>query len=485
MKSLVRIVLLCVSLISCYAQAETIPATGQWYFGDGVASCQSGSNYFCSANSWAYARCPQVSCNGVRHGDASVSGSGYATATCAYSCGATGTVQIGSQGQSQLGCPTTGGWTLSGSNCTRPDCPQGQDRNEAGVCVAPPCQSGESISFSIFSGYSVGANAVVGAGANPYTNGSNRCNGTCTFNVTSITNCPAQVGTVDNPKPITCHGTGVLTGATCSIDESVGSTAPLIPNHRPKCLAGEGVLTTSSGTVACVPSGTPSSAPVVRTSTQTEQFPDGSTRTTETTYTKDPVSQVQDTQQQITNTPATGGGAGTAGPIGTTSNSGSATPSSGDGKEAADFCRLNAQLQICKGDMNKEETQIQVRDYIKSLTDPGSTPFTKIDQAKQSTKSDDDLKEQTDKFQAAAEGTFSPDSASRNSWQSAMDSGWFEPVTRQGCTPYSATIGGRTWNLDICPTAEKISVISEYVIWFMLVVGTFVMLTGGVFSRNS
>jgi len=382
-------------------------------------------------------------------------------------------------------CPAGQNWTLSGTSCTRPDCPDGQVRNESGVCVAPPCQSGESISFSIFSGYSVGANAVVGAGANPYTNGSNRCNGTCTFNVTSISNCPAQVGTVDNPKPITCHGTGVLTGATCSIDESVGSTAPLIPNHRPKCLAGEGVLTSSSGTVACVPAGTPSSAPVVRTSSQTEQFPDGSTRTTETTYTKDPVSQVQDTQQQITNTPATGGGAGMAGPIGTTSNAGSATPSSGDGKESADFCRLNAQLQICKGDMNKEETQIKVMEYIKSLTDPANTTYTAIEDAKHTAESDNELKEQNDKFKAASEGTFTPDLDSRNSWQSAMQSGWFEPVTRQGCSPYSATIGGRIWTLDICPTAEKISVISEYVIWFLLVVGTFVMLTGGPTTRQN
>jgi len=290
---------------------------------------------------------------------------------------------------------------------------------------------------------------------------------------------------VDSPQPIHCTGTGVKNGSQCSTNSNSVPTAPTIPNHRPKCLPGEGVLTSSSGTVACVPSGTPSSTPVVRTEKQTQQFPDGSTRTTETTYTKDPVSQVQDSQQQITNTPATGGGAGQAGAVGTTTASGSTQPSSPTDKEASDFCKANAQLQICKGDMNKEETQVQVRDYIKSLTDPASTPYTGLDDAKQTTQSDADLKEQTDKFQAAAEGTFSPNSASRNSWQSAMDSGWFEPVTRQGCQPYSATIGGRTWNLDICPTAEKISVISEYVIWFMLVVGTFVMLTGGAFSRNS
>lgn len=374
-------------------------------------------------------------------------------------------------GTAFLGCPTSGGWTLSGSNCTRPDCPQGQDRNESGVCGPPPCQSGESISFSIFSGYSVGANAVVGAGANPYTNGANRCNGTCTFNVTSITNCPAQVGTVDNPKPITCHGTGVLTGATCSVDESVGSTAPLIPNHRPKCLAGEGVLTTSSGTVACVPSGTPSSAPVVRTTSQTQQFPDGSTRTTETTYTKDPVTQVQDSQQQITNTPATGGGAGMAGPVGTTSNSGSATPSSGDGKESSDFCRLNSQLQICKGDMNKEETQKQVLEALKP-TEPADKSA--LDAAIADKAAEDAHKAKFEDIGALGQSD---------------ENGWFAwamipEVPSGSCAPMTGQFMGRTIQFDWCDELEKVRSIAGYAFYIVTAFAMFSIFTGA-FGRKT
>jgi len=387
-------------------------------------------------------------------------------------------------------CPSGQNWTLSGSSCTRPDCVAPQVRDTStGQCVAPPCTAGTVSSGTFFAGWSVGPGPtqVIGPSGGAYTMPSQYCSAGCLVNVTvTAGSCTGQNGTSDSPAPITCGGSSVETGATCqNSNTGTPSTVPTVPQHRPKCLAGEGVLTSSSGTVACVPSGTPSSAPVVRTEKQTQQFPDGSSRTTETTYTKDPVTQVQDTQQLITNTPATGGGAGQAGAVGTTTSSGSTQPSSPTDKEASDFCKANGQLQICKGDMNKEETQIQVRDYIKSLTDPASTLYTSIENAKQTTQSDADLKEQTDKYQAAAEGTFSPDSSSRNSWQSAMESGWFEPVTRQGCQPYSATIGGRTWNLDICPTAEKISVISEYVMWFLLVVGTFVMLTGGAFTRNS
>lgn len=370
-----------------------------------------------------------------------------------------------------------------------PDCVAPQTRDSVtGTCVSPPCTAGRTFSGSFFGGWRVGpgANQVVGPSGGSYSAPVTQCNGTCVFTSGGATCTSTLAPFVDQAQPITCTGTLTETGATCSVDNTATpATAPTIPNHRPKCSSDEGVLTSSSGTVACVPSGTPSSAPVVRTEKQTQQFPDGSTRTTETTYTKDPVTQVQDTQQQIINTAATGGGAGQAGPVGTTTASGSTQPSSPTDKEASDFCKANGQLQICKGDMNKEQTQIQVRDYIKSLTDPASTPYTGLESAKHSDQSQTDLQSELDKFTSAGTGQFTPDSASRSSWESAMSSGWFEPISRTGCQPYSTTISGRTWNLDICPTAEKISAISEYVIWFFLAVGVFVMFTGGAFTKGS
>jgi len=306
---------------------------------------------------------------------------------------------------------------------------------------------------------------------------------------------PAPTGTsYNNGKEKIQRYEIVTTAAPCTSSniptKTDAANEPPEPPKKPLCAPTEGVLTTSSGTIACVPPGVPTqSTPEIKKAKSVEQFPDGSTKTTEMTYTKDPVSQVQDTKQTIINTGATGGVAGQAGPVGVTTVGGSSGTSSGENPapetSPSDFCKSNPGLQSCKGDMNKEETQIKVMEYIKSLTDPANTAYTAIEDAKQTAESDSELKEQNDKFKAASEGTFTPDLDSRNSWKAAMETGWFEPVTRQGCSPYSATIGGRTWTLDICPTAEKISVISEYVIWFLLVVGVFVMLTGGATTRQN
>lgn len=388
-------------------------------------------------------------------------------------------------------CPSGGNWTLSGTQCTRPDCVSPQVRQSDGTCAPPACVAGDVVqSASYFGGWRVGTatNAVVGPNGQSYFEPppTTICDGTCMVTMTTSGTCTSGVAPyVDTPQAIHCVGTGEKTGGTCTTSSDLEGSPPTIPNHRPKCSSDEGVLTSSSGTVACVPSSAPGSKPVVSSSKQVQNFPDGSTKTIETTYTKDPATGVQDTQQQITNTPATGGGAGQAGPTGTTTISDSVKPSgNGTDPEAADFCQKNSQLQICKGDMNKEETQIQVRDYIKSLTDPASTPYTALENAKHSDDSQSALQSELDKFTAGADGSVAPNSTSKSAWESAMSSGWFEPITRQGCTPYTATISGRTWTLDICPTAEKISVISEYVIWFLLVVGSFVLLTGGM-SRSS
>lgn len=104
----------------------------------------------------------------------------------------------------------------------------------------------------------------------------------------------------------------------------------------PVCGPTDGVMTSSSGAVKCVPEGTPdASKPVVKKETKNETFPDGSTKQTETTKTKDPNTGAEDTQTKTTTGPASSGGAGQAGPVGTGTSSGNTsgnnTPGSGTG----------------------------------------------------------------------------------------------------------------------------------------------------------
>lgn len=484
------LVLVVLAVASSIVSAETIPATVQgrlWSGGYTAGSAPYSQKLAESCRAALTANMsPAPTCVVVSTGPAEPPTDSTVNAwmqfTCSYYSNHTapqggGCGQFYASGDAYV-CPSGQGWTLSGTSCTRPDCQPGETRDPNGLCVSPCVTKSQQAPSMHWFKSAVGAMTL---------EGSTYCDSGCTAAVN-----PAPTGTsYNNGKfklqryevvylPIACTEGAALPA------EQPNAVPPPEPPKKPVCLATEGVLTTSSGTVACVPPGVESAeVPVVRKDTKTETFPDGSTKKIDTVYTRDPASQVQDTQQIVTVTPATGGQPGAAGTPGVSSSSGTSQPPSGDDKKNAKFCEENAQLQICQGDMNKEETQKEVRDYIKSLTDPAGTNFDAITDAKQTADSDSKLQDEIDKFTAAADGSVSPDSASKSAWSSAMSSGWFEPVTRVGCSPYTATISGRTWNFDMCPTAEKISVIAEYAMWFGLVVSVFVMFTGGPISRSS
>lgn len=225
-------------------------------------------------------------------------------------------------------------------------------------------------------------------------------------------------------------------------------------------------MTSSSGKVACLPAGTPgSSAPVIRKESTTTNYPDGSAKTTETTYTRDPQTGAQETSQQITNTTATGGGAGQAGMPGTTNTTGSSGTTTGDNgttpsAEPNDFCRNNPTLQICKGDMNKEETQLA----IKALLDP-KDPADKsaLDQAKADYETNaTEYKTKIDDIGAKAqnnEGIFT--------WALIP-----EPPSGS-CEGFTGTLMGRQINLDWCSTLEKIRQIAGYAFYILTAFGLF------------
>jgi len=102
-------------------------------------------------------------------------------------------------------------------------------------------------------------------------------------------------------------------------------------------------MTSSSGTVACVPEGTPDARkPQVEKKQKVEQFPDGTAKTTEETTTKDPATGATHTASTSTATGKADGTAGQAGAVGTTSSDGSTgTGSSNGGNGSGDKCEGN------------------------------------------------------------------------------------------------------------------------------------------------
>jgi len=357
-------------------------------------------------------------------------------------------------------CPTGQNWTLNGTLCTRPACIDPETRQSDGTCSSPKCASA--------------ANEKLGSGRyeipNPQPPGVTWCVNNCEAYPAGSTN---KVGNIMYTEMFV-NGPGG-DGSTCK----GSSVAPNnIPNPTVKseapCAHGDGSITVD-GKVKCVASTTPGATvpPIVNKSTKTDTKSDGSKIITETTNTCTGDGACTSTST-ITITNNTAGQPGLAGAPGV-STSVSDKPST----EQSEFCAKNPNLQFCKGGMNEEATQKKVLEEIKKLTSPDATDDSSLKSATHSADSQKALEDEDKKFKDAGEGTFDPISAKKGVWASAMDSGWFSPIPSTNCTPFEATIAGRVFRMDHCPTAQKISEIGGYAMWFMLVVGVFVMLTGG------
>lgn len=154
-------------------------------------------------------------------------------------------------------------------------------------------------------------------------------------------------------------------GYECTAEGTVPSTAdpvPPTPEKKPPCADGEGVLTSSSGTVACVPPGTPGSAPPnVTKDKEVVKNPDNSTTEKETTTTTDPQTGAQDKNTTSQNC---NGGVCVPGPT-TSSNSSTQDSGKAPGDNNGKFCAENPTLQICKDGMATEKTAKAILDALK------------------------------------------------------------------------------------------------------------------------
>lgn len=479
-----RVVTACFSLaFSFFVHAESIPATGGyiWFYKDGSRGDSDTAvlNSYCQFTVPGATTCTMV--NGANpltqrtyHAEKTVSGTVFSgNGTFAASYGNT--------------CPSGQNWTIQGTNCTRPDCVSPQVRDAStGLCVPPPdpCASRTGSSTGWYTS-AVGSSSL---------ESSQYCDNGCTVGLN-----PAPTGTAyTNGKLRVQQYTKVQLSYSCTAGLATApgtvdsATTPPEPQKNPPCAASEGVLTSSSGTIACVPSGTPASAPpIVDKKKKTDSFPDGSQKVEETITTRDPQTGVEDKRTTTTTTPASSGSTGQAGTPGT-STSGTVggtvpTTASGTGKEgdtSNDFCQKNPTIQICKGGMNEEVTQKKVEEHLKAVRDglnPESidpkTFFEGLDA------SDADKKIAADKLieyvsEVNKFGTSADPAAGKYAqFTEAMSAGWFEPIQSSSCSPFSARIGPYTWAFDHCPTAAKISEIGAYCMWVLLAFGCFNLLT--------
>lgn len=350
-------------------------------------------------------------------------------------------------------------------NVDRYACPSGQDVQVPTInCVAsaPKCQSPANAQLG--SWYSINYPVVSGV----------------TF---CVNNCNAYAGPTRNRSGGTAQVQMFVNGAggaasTCTVGGSqtvpnaVSDPTDLTP---PPCPPGAGSYTSPGGVVMCTSPTTPNATvpPVVTKQGGTTTYPDGSTSTVTTinTCTGDGACSTSTTTVVTgTNGGTTTGQAGTPG----TTTSTVTKPSS----DTSDFCAKNPNLQLCKGGLNEEATQKKIADDLHSLTNPGAL-------------NDDGLKIQS-KFSQTAEilaedkkafdgvgGVVDPTAEKKSAWSQAMSDGWFDPIPQTGCSPFVWNIAGQEISLDICPTAERISKVGGYAMWFVLVIGVFVMVTGG------
>lgn len=360
--------------VSVYASAETINATNQQvtptqgytvggYWGaSGQAACQafwnSGARY--GATSLADANMSTMRCQAWYGTSLSTNWAGIVTA---YRCAPGGTIYstVPNCGTAMV-CPTGQNWTLSGSQCTRPDCVAPEVRDPIdGVCKPPVCPSGQSKTVNVFSGkWAVCGTQNAGCLTGTLSLPSTYCDGACVYSMEGGFTGGTASGSpsVSNPVPVFINMNGTSTGSQCSqvTDVSAG-TPPVIPQKPPPCAAGEGVLTSSSGSVKCVPSGTPGNTPQVATSTRRTETPTDIVQTT-TTTTTDPVSGASSRTTSTTTTPKSGGTGGTT----TTTTDVPRTPGQTPGDNSGDEpgqCAKEPNSPMCKTGAPKEKGQFQ------------------------------------------------------------------------------------------------------------------------------
>ena len=364
-------------------------------------------------------------------------------------------------------CPSTGGWTLSGTNCTRPACAEGETRQPDGTCLKP-CKIAENDQVDPGGYYE-----DTGHGAE----------------VTDcVQGCRVYIGGKIFKEAGKTYGQAWSYGTPCT-----GSTTPGVEtteqdeacakrglcggtfNGKQVCTACDETSQTTKTTKTETPEG--GGTPVTTTTTTTEICKEsGSCTTTTTTSSSSGASSTTTT----TKPGGTASGEGiTPGATGNCDTDASAIECANSAYEAA----LCSAEPVCSGDAVQCAQALEVWktrcEVLKALT-PDVADDAPISGADATEASRTAYQEQMDTIKDQITGALpDPSADSKSAWESALSTGWFDAITITGCTAQDYAIGPYIWHFDPCPTAEKISDIGSYALWLSLVIGGFVFVTGG------
>lgn len=269
-----------------FAFAETIPATS-WptLTHGGWPTCDEAKGGVIDQNGIPWNRYPSVAHCGGSY-PAGFSQANYCAnpggSACAYD--AMGQ-DYGSAGKS---CPATGGWTLSGANCTRPDCAAGEVRNESGSCVPVTCPVGQyfNLDFNecrqkcLVGDTTKNGMMASGSGGFPELAPGVVCAGECgnSFKMAGHTGTTSWWAILGDGTGQYCgEGSGYTGPAPVAPDNTVQPDSP-----GAKCIQGGEGFGTVNGVVVCVPSTTTTKKTSSGTTT-TNKDPNGNTISTSTT----------------------------------------------------------------------------------------------------------------------------------------------------------------------------------------------------------
>lgn len=354
-------------------------------------------------------------------------------------------------------CPSGQNWTLQGTTCTRPDCSPGTSRDENGVCLSA-CQQVANLMNGQTAWYSVPVGSGQAMGS--------YCDSGC-----AVSLGVAGTGYYTDGKNNSFQRTKHYSGSSCANEPNAPTQftpekQPPTPEKKPPCAAGEGVMTSSSGTIGCVPEGTPNSnPPIVKKEKSTTTNPDNTTTTNETTTTRDPATGVE--QRSTSTTSCSGTNCTTSTTSGT---SGTTTGGNPEKPGDSDFCQKNPTLDICTGKLAKEETLGKIKD---ALDPKEAADKSKLDAAKQDF--DDKQKAHKDFIDAFAAKAQS-DEGGLLKWAMIPE------VPAGSCVPFTGTVMGRVVTFDFCDSLAKVRDIAGYGFYLMTMFALFAIFASSTTS---